>query len=246
MQPAGGGKGTGTAAAARGGWGWWHWVSRLGQNFFPLRVTEPWPRLPREAVESPSLEIFKPRLDAVLCSLLWVTLLRQGVGLGDPQRSLPAPTMLGFCVILSVPPGHHRVQRRWVLLGRPPACCHPPCHPPAAVAGGPWLYGPCSRSLRHAVPILRRQTHSERCPCAAGCSPCPSAVPRGPCPLWLCYSPRPMAVPRGPHPAHTCGKVCVMGSCEVRSLSHGCVRTRWSCAAEALSSLSAACGPCPA
>jgi len=33
----------------------------------------------------------------VLCSLLWVTLLGQGVGLGDPQRSLPTPTMLGFC-----------------------------------------------------------------------------------------------------------------------------------------------------
>jgi len=37
---------------------------------FTLRVTEPWPRLPREAVESPSLEIFKTRLDTVLCSLL--------------------------------------------------------------------------------------------------------------------------------------------------------------------------------
>ena len=67
------------------------------KNFFPLRVPEPWPRLPREAVESPSLEIFKPRLAAVLCSLLWVTLLGQGVGLGDPQRSLPIPTILGFC-----------------------------------------------------------------------------------------------------------------------------------------------------
>ena len=61
----------------------------MRKNFFPLRVTEPWPRLPREAVESPSLEIFQPRLDVVLCSLLWVTLLGQGVGLGDPQRSLP-------------------------------------------------------------------------------------------------------------------------------------------------------------
>ena len=40
------------------------------KNFFPLRVTEPWPRLPREAVESPSLEIFKPRLDKVLYTLL--------------------------------------------------------------------------------------------------------------------------------------------------------------------------------
>jgi len=40
------------------------------RNFFTLRVMEPWNRLPREAVESPSLEIFKTHLDAVLCSLL--------------------------------------------------------------------------------------------------------------------------------------------------------------------------------
>jgi len=33
----------------------------------------------------------------VLCSLLWVTLLQQGVGLGDPQRSLPTPNVLSFC-----------------------------------------------------------------------------------------------------------------------------------------------------
>ena len=69
----------------------------MRKNFFPLRVTEPWNRLPREVVESPSLEIFKTRLDTVLCSLLWVTLLRQGGGLGDPQRSLPTPNVLGFC-----------------------------------------------------------------------------------------------------------------------------------------------------
>jgi len=50
----------------------------MRKNFFPLRVTEPWPRLPREAVESPSLEIFKTHLDTVLYSLLWVTLLGQG------------------------------------------------------------------------------------------------------------------------------------------------------------------------
>jgi len=50
----------------------------MRKNFFTLRVTEPWYRLPRGAVDSPSVEISKPRLDAVLCSLLWVTLLRQG------------------------------------------------------------------------------------------------------------------------------------------------------------------------
>jgi len=50
----------------------------MRKNFFPLRVMEPWNRLPRGVVESPSLEIFKTRLDAVMCNLLSVTLLRQG------------------------------------------------------------------------------------------------------------------------------------------------------------------------
>jgi len=42
----------------------------MRKNFLLLRVTEHWNRLPREFVESPSLEIFKTRLDKLLCSLL--------------------------------------------------------------------------------------------------------------------------------------------------------------------------------
>jgi len=42
----------------------------MRKNFFPLGVTEHWNRLTREVVESPSLEIFKTHLDAVLYSLL--------------------------------------------------------------------------------------------------------------------------------------------------------------------------------
>ncbi|GAB0176920.1 hypothetical protein GRJ2_000157200 [Grus japonensis] len=46
----------------------------MRENFFTVRVTEHWNRLPREAVESPSLEIFKTRLDVILYNLLWVIL----------------------------------------------------------------------------------------------------------------------------------------------------------------------------
>jgi len=50
----------------------------MRKNLFPLRVMEHWNRLPGEVVDSPSLEIFKTRLEKVLCSLLQVTLLQQG------------------------------------------------------------------------------------------------------------------------------------------------------------------------
>ena len=43
---------------------------KMRKNFFPLRVTEPWNRLPREVVESPSLEIFQTCLHKVLYNLL--------------------------------------------------------------------------------------------------------------------------------------------------------------------------------
>jgi len=63
-------------------------------NFFTLRVTEHWNRLPREAVDSPSLEIFKTLLDAILSSLMKMSLLRQGFGQDDTQMFLSIPTFL--------------------------------------------------------------------------------------------------------------------------------------------------------
>ena len=65
----------------------------MRKNFFTVRVTEHWDRLPRRAVDSPSLEIFKTHLDASLCNLIYGTCFSRGAG-GDLQRSLPTPMIL--------------------------------------------------------------------------------------------------------------------------------------------------------
>lgn len=66
----------------------------IRKTFFTFRVTEYLNRLPREVLESPSLEILKTWLDVILCNLLQVNLLSQGVELDDLQRSLPTPAIL--------------------------------------------------------------------------------------------------------------------------------------------------------
>ena len=43
----------------------------IRRKFFPQRVVTHWNRLPKEAVDAPSLEAFKARLDVALGSLLW-------------------------------------------------------------------------------------------------------------------------------------------------------------------------------
>jgi len=42
----------------------------IRKKFFAMRVVKHWHRLPREAVDDPSLEVFKARLDGALSSLV--------------------------------------------------------------------------------------------------------------------------------------------------------------------------------
>ncbi|KFQ64000.1 hypothetical protein N334_01224, partial [Pelecanus crispus] len=42
----------------------------IRKKFFTLRVVRHWNRLPREAVDAPSLEVFEARLDGALSNLV--------------------------------------------------------------------------------------------------------------------------------------------------------------------------------
>ncbi|KGL98751.1 hypothetical protein N301_02646, partial [Charadrius vociferus] len=42
----------------------------IRKKFFTLSVVRHWNRLPREAVDAPSLEVFKARLDGALSNLV--------------------------------------------------------------------------------------------------------------------------------------------------------------------------------
>jgi len=64
-----------------------------------MKVVKPWNRLPREAVEAPSLETFKARLDGALSNLVWLkmSLLTAGRWAGWP---LKVPSNPKYSVIL--------------------------------------------------------------------------------------------------------------------------------------------------
>ena len=62
------------------------------RNFFTVRMTELWNRLPREAVASPCLEIFQSRMDAHLCSLLQAARSAGGLDSVIPGGPFQAPS----------------------------------------------------------------------------------------------------------------------------------------------------------
>ena len=61
----------------------------MRKDFFTVRATEHWNRLPREV-----MQMFSTHLHAVLCNLLQGTWFSRGIGLGDLQRSPPNPMTL--------------------------------------------------------------------------------------------------------------------------------------------------------
>ncbi|KFR14279.1 hypothetical protein N306_11282, partial [Opisthocomus hoazin] len=42
----------------------------IRKKFFPMRVVKHWNRLPREAVDAPSLAVFKARMDGAVSNLV--------------------------------------------------------------------------------------------------------------------------------------------------------------------------------
>jgi len=58
-----------------------------------VRAVKEWHRLPREAVESLSVEIFRTQPDTALSDLLWGTQLEHGDCAGD-SGVLPSPSDL--------------------------------------------------------------------------------------------------------------------------------------------------------
>ncbi|KFQ66127.1 hypothetical protein N335_01946, partial [Phaethon lepturus] len=48
----------------------WRFRLNIIKKCFTLRVVKPWPRLPREVVDAPSLETSQVRLDGALSNLI--------------------------------------------------------------------------------------------------------------------------------------------------------------------------------
>ena len=60
----------------------------IRKKYFAMRVVSHWHRLPREAVDAPSLEVSKARLDGALSNLVWWKVFLPMAGDGDKLGDL--------------------------------------------------------------------------------------------------------------------------------------------------------------
>ena len=63
----------------------------IRRKFFTQRVVTHWNRLPKEAVDAPSLKAFKARLDVALGSLVWWLVRSEERRVGKECRSRWSP-----------------------------------------------------------------------------------------------------------------------------------------------------------
>ena len=76
----------------------------IRRKFFTQRVVTQWNRLPKEAVDAPSLEAFKARLDVALGSLgCWLATLHTAGGWNE------------MIIVVLFNPGHSMIH--FILLG---------------------------------------------------------------------------------------------------------------------------------
>ena len=73
----------------------------IRRKFFTRRVVAHWNRLPKEAVDAPSLEAFKARLDVALGSLVWWLATLHIAG--GWHRMV---------IVVLFNPGHSRIQKK--------------------------------------------------------------------------------------------------------------------------------------
>lgn len=75
----------------------WKFHTNMWKNIFTVRITEHQNGLPREVVETSSMEIYKCHLDAYLCNLLQGICFTRRFGLDEFFRFLPRPAILRLC-----------------------------------------------------------------------------------------------------------------------------------------------------
>lgn len=87
----------------------------MRRNIFAVQVNTNWNRFPRRAVGSPLLEIFRNRLDTILCYVLWDDPALVGTCCVHFQP-YPFCDSVGQAVLLQCLMGQYRLLMHWLQM----------------------------------------------------------------------------------------------------------------------------------